>query len=181
MRSSFRSFAVKCSKCITWWHLQQRVHFKINFLQHPQLIHCCRNMQLSHCCVLSPASSMEWLSRILTRADRVSTLFGIPAFSPCTGHSFLLLLYTPVHKHSDCAEFWRTSPKIFCWIWPFRPPWPFLDTCQGDGLESSTQDDLAKSWRLQRRTISLKIKMEAFLHRSSDIIFLVSCARACGQ
>ena len=32
MRSSFRSFAVKCSKCITWWHLQQRVHFKMNLL-----------------------------------------------------------------------------------------------------------------------------------------------------
>ena len=181
MRSSFRSFAVKCSKFNTWWHLQQRVHFELNFLQHPQLIHCCRNMQLSHCCVLSPASSMEWLSRILTRADRVSTLFGIPAFSPCTGHSFLLLLYTPVHKHGDYAEFWRTQQNIFVesdlfdpldlfltlvrvmgWSRQLRMTWQNLDACNAE------QSHLRSRWR-------------PFCTWSSDIIFLVSCARACGQ
>ena len=129
-------------------------------MQHPQLIHCCRNMQLSHCCVLSPASSMEWLSRILTRADRVSTLFGIPAFSPCTGHSFLLLLYTPVHKHGDYAEFWRTQQNIFVesdlfdpldlfltlvrvmgWSRQLRMTWQNLDACNAE------QSHLRSRWR----------------------------------
>ena len=42
-------------------------------------------------------------------------------------HNKCTLAHSPVHQHSDSAEFWRYT-KNFCLIWPFQPLDLFLDT-----------------------------------------------------